>query len=134
MKQLDMKNQTEDPKNIKDVLTESYFLKSNANTHRMKSSIGVTRETGKGRAIERNSTPNIFLAQNKGKGPPGRQRSPVDFSPDRVQNPGGGITNSSIHSLPSNFGLRNFHPNDFETITSKKMMIINFTNSTFFNF
>lgn len=115
-----MNNEMQQTRNIKDVFTENENRFFNTNTHRMQSSIAPTCETEKGRAIERNSTPNIFLAQNKGKGPPGRQRSPVDFSPDRVQNPVRDITNSSIHSLTSTFGWRNFHPNNFETTTDKK--------------
>jgi len=124
MKQLDMKNETQQPKNIKDVYTENYHLNFNTNTHRMNSSIAPTGETGKRRTVELNSTPNIFLAQNKGKGPPGRQRSPVVIKPNRFHKPVRfDKTNDIIsdpHSLPSNFGLRSFHPNDFETITDKK--------------
>jgi len=51
---------------------------------------------------------NIFLIQNKGKGPPGRQRSPGVFTPDRVSNPVGGdnktiypLTTKCIFSQPS---------------------------------
>lgn len=124
MKQLYMKNETQQPKNIKDVYTENEHQFFNTNTHRMNSSIAPTGETGKRRAIELNSTPNIFLAQNKGKGPPSRQRSPVVIKPNRFHKPVRfDKTNDIIsdpHSLPSNFGLRSFHPNDFETITDKK--------------
>ena len=138
MKHNEMKRKTQHAKSIKDVYPENYHLNFNTNTHRMRSSIGPTCESGKGRAIERNSTPNIFLVQNKGKGPPGRQRSPVEDEPTRFLKPVRFVLpnaiNSDPHSLTSNFGLRSFHPNDFETITDKKMMIINFTNSIFSTF
>ena len=124
MKHNQMKNETQQPKNIKDVYTENEHQFFNTNTHRMNSSIAPTGETGKRRAIELNSTPNIFLAQNKGKGPPGRQRSPVVIKPNRFHKPVRfDKTNDIIsdpHSLTSNFGLRSFHPNSFETITDKK--------------
>ena len=119
-----MKNKTQQPKNIKDVYTEKEHHVLNTKTHRMNSSIALTCETGKGRAIEHTDNLNIFLAQNKGKGPPGRQRSPVGIKPNRFHKPVRfDQTNDIIsdpHSLPSNFGLRSFHPNDFETITDKK--------------
>ena len=125
MKHNEMKSKTQHAKSIKDVYPENYHLNFNTNTHRMRSSIGPTCESGKGRAIERNSTPNIFLVQNKGKGPPGRQRSPGDVKPNRFRKPvrfdQTNDINSDPHSLTSTFGLRNFHPNCFETTTNKKI-------------
>jgi hypothetical protein len=136
MKQLDMKNEMQQTRNIKDVYTEKEHYVLNLKTHRMQSSIAPTCETGKRPAIELNSTPNIFLAQNKGKGPPGRQRSPVVIKPNRFHKPVRfDKTNDIIsdpHSLPSNFRLRSFHPNDFETITDKKQDDYKFYKFNFF--
>lgn len=124
MKHNQMKNEMQQTRNIKDVYTEKEHHVLNLKTHRMQSSIAPTCETGKRRAIERNSTPNIFLVQNKGKGPPGRQRSPVGIKPNRFHKPVRfDQTNDIIsdpHSLTSNFELRSFHPSDFETITNTK--------------
>lgn len=136
MKHNQMNNEMQQTRNIKDVFTENEHHVLNLKTHRMKSSIAPTCETEKGRAIERNSTPNIFLAQNKGKGPPGRQRSPVEAKPNRFRKPVRfDQTNDIIsdpYSLPSNFGLRNSHPNDFEIATDKKNDDYKFYKFNFF--
>lgn len=109
-----MKSKTQVLKNIKDVCVENNWVNSTFKTNRMTRSMASTGDREKGAAIEL----NIFLAQNKGKGPPGRPRSPADFSPDRVQNPVRGITNSPIHSLNSKFSFGDANTNDFETITN----------------
>lgn len=119
MKHNEMKNKTQQPKNIQDVFTERQ--KFNLITNRMNSSIASTGDKGKRTAIERADKLNIFLTQNKGKGPPGRQRSPVDFSPDRVQNPVRDITNSPIHSLNSKFSFGKTNSDGFETITNSEI-------------
>jgi len=62
---------------------------------------------------------NIFLIQNKGKGPPGRQRSPGVgdglfpdhppddfFTPDRVQNPVGGGAKAGLFSVSHEHTLK----------------------------
>jgi hypothetical protein len=135
MKCNEMKNETQHAVNIEDVLAKTEQAIFNTKTHRMERSIASTCDKGKGKAIELNNTTNIFLAQNKGKGPPGRQRSPV-ASPQPSLKWRGSLSNSpdegtcaentcgletfplrgnqkrAIFSLTSNF-------NDFETITNK---------------
>ena len=55
---------------------ENNQVNFNPKTNRMKSSIASKGDEGKREAIERMKNLNIFLIQNKGKGPPGRSRSP----------------------------------------------------------
>ncbi len=74
MKQIYMQSKT--PGYIKDVYTENNQVNFNPKTNRMKSSIASKGDEGKREAIERMKNLNIFLIQNKGKGPPGRSRSP----------------------------------------------------------
>lgn len=71
-----MKNEAQTLKNIQDVFFGNYHMKFNSTANFMKRSIGTACDWGKGRTIELTDNFDIFLAQNKGNGPPGRQRSP----------------------------------------------------------
>jgi len=116
-----MKSKTQVPKNIKDVCVENNWVNSTFKTNRMTRSMASTGDREKGAAIEL----NIFLAQNKGKGPPGRPRSPAEIKPNRFRKPVRfDQTNYIISdplSLNSKFSFGHADTDDFETITNSEI-------------
>jgi hypothetical protein len=99
MKNNNMKSKTQTAMNIKDVYPGNNWVTLNQKTNRTAVSAAPVSLKETRKTSEQTKTLNIFLAQNKGKGPPGRQRSPgtlrehppdVGITPDRVWNPVGG--------------------------------------------
>ena len=85
--------QTENPKNIKDVNQANNFSMFYRESISNSNLITPQPEGTEERLLRQGRGLNIFLTQNKGKGPPGRQRSPgyyADHPPDgRTGSPDG---------------------------------------------